>query len=142
MFRQRWMKLVVLAAVSILSGAQAQPSGAGMEFGCQLEQSAEGRAVFRSTIEVPSAGQWLGVTFYPEKFDRVPEKGIHHLVALKRGRTISDLAIEAGAIHGTFEAAVWNRRIARASCAATDLLCQTQGFRLDGMTAYMWGVIP
>jgi hypothetical protein len=130
----------VLALFCILAaGSQAKAQGNAL--GYQVSADSSGHMTLKITVDAPAPGMWLGVTFYPPNVQNPAKDGVNRLFALKNGRGIFDVPVEPRFKNGSFEAAVWSRKLTGAECPDSDAVCRTAGYKLTGMRAYAWGYL-
>lgn len=126
--------LVVLCAIS--AGAVLAKDD-GNSTGYQVVKDSSGVAKLRVTADVPASGMWLGVTLYPKGV----KVGSSQTVPLKRGHNSNDITIAPSLSNGTFEAAVWSKKLSKEECNPGDEACRKNGGKLTGMTSYLWGYL-
>lgn len=128
-----------LLLLLLVAGA-ALARDAGTSSGYQLLKDPSGALKLRVTTEAAAAGMWLGVTMYQPG----SKEGQSQLLALKQGSNIHEIQVAPSFRNGTFEAAVWSRKIPAAECEPGDEAARKAGYRLGGMASYLWGylVVP
>lgn len=82
-----------------------------------------------------ASGLWLGVTLYAPNSKDIPNSQIF---SIKTGSSSIEINIEPKYVNGTFEAAVYTKKLNKSECDPKDEFCQKNGYRLIGMTAYIW----
>ncbi|MDA8164955.1 MAG: hypothetical protein M0017_07990 [Desulfobacteraceae bacterium] len=133
-------KLALLALGIFLWGAgTAGAREAVFSMGYSLTRSADGSLLLTVTTETAEFGPWLGVTLYPPQEGKEKVIGTNMAFPVKEGKWIKEIAVAPRYRNGTFEIAIWGRRIPKEECAKDDLFCQQNGFRLQGMHSYAWG---
>ncbi len=113
---------------------RAQAEGFGYE---HSPKGVAGPARLKITTDLPTSGLWLGVTFYAPagKLDMPLNKTI----PLESGKKVVEVVVDPPFANGTFEAAIWGKKLSKDECLATDELCRKNGFRLINMISYLWG---
>jgi hypothetical protein len=137
----RWIALFALvslfAAAAPFSAAQTN----GNSFGYEVLKNPLGKLVLSLRVEVAAPGLHLGVSLYPPKVANTLEEGKHFAYALKQGVNEKQFEIDPSFEGGTFEAAVWTQRLTREQAPAGDAVARKLGYKLTGMTAYIWGLL-
>lgn len=133
--------VVALACVALLAvgAGLVLATEEGSAFGYEVVPHASGTLRLRLTTTSAVAGAWLGVTYYPAAGGGAGQEGSSQVVPLARGKSTTELVVDARYRNGTFEAAVWRRRLSGAECAGQGAACQTLGYKLTNMQAYTWG---
>lgn len=96
-----------------------------------------GKSVLAVSIDGARNGQWLGVTIYPPSGNNPQNR----IFPLKEGSTSAEVELPSAIMGGTYEVAVWDRKISKEQCLPTDTICQQMGYRFEGLDTYMWGRI-
>lgn len=135
----RKISLAIIAVVGILVFTNAAMAQNETSFG--YEASRSGSTVkFRATTHVNADNLWLLVTIYPPK--EVVGETIYKTFAIKKGKDVQDVTLDAKYKNGTFEASIYGKKLLKGKdCLATDQLCQSVGYRLSNMALYVWGYI-
>jgi hypothetical protein len=110
-------------------------------FGYEMVKGGSGALTLRLTTNVASNGMWLGVTLYPPGVKDTTREANNRLYPIKQGRGITEVVIGPNFRNGTFEAAVWTNRLEKSSCLPADEVCKKLGYRMTGMTSYIWGYL-
>ncbi len=110
-------------------------------FGYEVLKGGSGVLTLRLTTHVASNGMWLGVTLYPPGVKDTAKEANNRLHPIKQGRGITEVVIGPNFRNGTFEAAVWTKKLEKSSCLPTDEICRKNGYRMTGMTSYLWGYL-
>jgi len=100
-----------------------------------------GTTVLIMTSNAPAEGMWLGITFYPPKVKDAAKEGVSQILPLKKGQNTTEIEIPSRFRNGTFEAAVWGRKLSKREIAASDVAAQNLGYKLVGMVSYLWGYL-
>jgi len=108
------------------------------QFGGEVNSKA---TVLKITSTVATEGMWLGVTLYPPKQKDAVKEGVSQVVPLKKGYNNTEIAIPAHFRNGTFEAAVWGKKLSNREIAPSDVVSQKIGYKLIGMVSYLWGYL-
>lgn len=93
------------------------------------------------TSKTATEGMWLGVTFYPPKERDTAKGGMSQVLALKKGHNSTVIAIPERFKNGTFEAALWGKKLSKREIPASDVASQNLGYKLTGMVSYLWGYL-
>ncbi|HLD99464.1 MAG TPA: hypothetical protein VJB59_04355 [Bdellovibrionota bacterium] len=116
--------------------------------GYRIKGETGGAVTLISTTQIPVAGLWLGVTLYSPSIQGTPggvamdpANSVVLVYPLKAGRAITEISVEPRFKNGTFEMAVWGRRIPKTGCAIDDEACHKLGYRLTEMKSYSWGYL-
>ncbi|MBI2252125.1 MAG: hypothetical protein HYU63_05210 [Armatimonadetes bacterium] len=96
----------------------------------------EGALKLIAAGEVKDGDAWLGVSLYPKGFKDAIKDGDHKTYILAKGKFNKDFVIPEKYYGGTYEIAVWNRKVYDKSAWS-----QKNGYRLDGLLAYRTGMI-
>lgn len=84
----------------------------------------------------------LGVTLYPLGVKDIVKESVNYLFAIKKGTETVKIPVDTKFKNGTFEAALWTKKIPKSECQQTDILCQKFGFKAGGYSvSYMWGYL-
>jgi hypothetical protein len=134
----RLFSIVCVAILAVGAGVVLATDDAP-SFGYEATRDASGLMRLRILTDNAGEGSWLGITVYPAGVADVTRDSLSHVYPLKRGRSTTDLVVDPRYTNGTFEAAVWGKRLPQGECASTDLACQRLGYTLTGMRAYLWG---
>ena len=126
--------VVVLCAISA-GAVLAKDDGNGASY--QVIRDSSGAVKLRVTADVPASGMWLGVTLYPKGV----KVGSSQTVPLKWGHNSNDITIAPSLSNGTFEAAVWSKKLSKEECDPGDEACRKNGGKLTGMISYLWGYL-
>jgi len=126
-----WVVLMVLSAS--VSFAAEKSYGLGYE----IIKSSSGAVKLKITTSALVSGLWLGITFYTPTVAETDSQ-VH---PIKLGKGITEIEINPKFVNGTFEAAVWTKKLSKKECLMTDAFCQKNGYSLVGMTAYLWRYI-
>jgi hypothetical protein len=130
------LALLLLMLLAVSAGAVlAKESGTATGF--QVVKDASGSMKLRITTEAASDGMWLGVTLYPPN----TKEGRSQILALKQGPNTQEISIAPSLKNGTFEAAVWTRKLSKQECEPGDDACRKNGYKLTGMASYLWGYL-
>lgn len=124
--------IFLVLVLSVSSFAQNRSYSLGYE----IAKESSGLKL-RITSNAIVSGLWLGVTFYTP--DAAETESL--LYPVKSGKSLTEIPINPKFVNGTFEAAVWAKKLTKDECLKTDDFCQKNGYRLTGMTAYMWRYI-
>lgn len=135
-------KIILLTMAMLLCGAAASwARKAVFSMGYSLTNSPGGALLLTVTTETTEFGPWLGVSLYPPREGNQKPVGKNMAFPVKEGKWIKEISIPARYRNGTFEIAIWGRRISKDQCAKNDLFCQRNGFRLQNMYSYAWGLL-
>ncbi|MDI6744788.1 MAG: hypothetical protein QMD07_05360 [Thermodesulfovibrionales bacterium] len=84
----------------------------------------------------------LGVTLYPVGVKDIAKESASYLFVIKKGTETVKIPIDTKFKNGTFEAALWTKKIPKSECQQTDILCQKFGFKAGGYSvSYTWGYL-
>lgn len=134
-------KMAVVFLMIFLAGV-AKAGDAEYSFGYEIVKNASGNLTLKITTTVASGGLWLGVTAYPPNLKNAAKEASNQVFPVKQGRGIAEIDIDPKFVNGTFEAAVWTKKVSKDDCQQTDELCQRLGYRLSGvMLSYVWGYL-
>jgi len=122
----------MLMSVSV-SFASEKSYGLGYE----ISKSSSGALKLTITTSALVSGLWLGITFYTPTVAETDSQ----VYPIKLGKGITEVEINPKFVNGTFEAAVWTKKLSKSECLKTDGFCQKNGYSLIGMTAYLWRYI-
>lgn len=135
-------KAFLFGIVLFLCGAAtAWGKEAVFSMGYSLSQSSAGTLLLTVTTETAEFGPWLGVSLYPPQHGKDKGVGKNLSFPVKEGKWIKEISIPPQYRNGTFEIAVWGKRITKDECVKDDLFCQQNGFRLQNMYSYAWGLL-
>ena len=83
-------------------------------------------------------GAWLGLSAYPKQ-----GAGYHSVRQVGGGQLREDFYLSGRYAGGTFEVAVWERKVSRSSCKTKGgcSWCHLNGFHMEGMRSYSSGVV-
>ena len=129
--------LLPLAASAAICTGMVSARDAGAASGYQVVRDAAGALKLRITTETAAENMWLGVTLYPPNV----KEGRSQVMALQRGKDTHEISLAPSFANGTFEAAVWTRKLSKQECEQNDAICRKNGFRLTGMVSYLWGYL-
>lgn len=137
------VKKIVLFMISVLlfGAAAAWGKDAVFSMGYSLTQSPAGTLLLTVTTDTAEFGPWLGVSLYPPRQGKEKVVGKNMAFPVKEGKWIKEIPIDPRYRNGTFEIAIWGKRIPKEECAKDDLFCQRNGFRLENMYSYAWGLL-
>jgi len=65
----------------------------------------------------------------------------NQLFQIKQGREITEIIVGQKFKNGTFEAAIWTKKLQPGECQPADEVCKKLGYRMAGMTSYIWGYL-
>lgn len=88
-----------------------------------------------------SAGMWLGITMYPPKVREPAREGVSRILPMRAGYNTITISIPQGFRNGTYEVAVWRRRLSGTEIAPNDTESRKNGYKLTGMVSYLWGYL-
>lgn len=112
--------------------------GSRSQFGGEVNSKA---TLLKITSTAAKEGMWLGVTFYPPRQKDAVKDGVSQAVPLKKGYNYTDIAIPAYCRNGTFEAAIWGKKLSKKEIAPSDVASQKLGYKLTEMVYYLWGYL-
>jgi len=122
-----------------VSASVALASEKSYGLGYEISKDSAGAMKLRVTTSALAQGLWLGVTFYTPTANAKDTESNVYPIKLGKGRT--EIDINPKFVNGTFEAAVWAKKLSKNECAKADDFCQQYGYKLMGMTAYLWRYI-
>jgi hypothetical protein len=96
------------------------------------------------TFDVKSGTKklWLGVSLYPRTFADPLKEGEHIQIELNGERANKTVKVGPKFSGGSFEAAIWGKKILKADCAIPECYwCSKNGFHLDDMLLYKSGFL-
>ncbi len=117
--------------------AHSNQTTGGLSFGYEIDGNGPVSLRLKTTAFIPTTGMWIGITLTPPLGSGILPVSI--ILPLKKGRAITELPIGSPMKHGTFEAAIWSRKLPSNQCAIDDKLCAKQGYKLTDMKLYIWG---
>jgi hypothetical protein len=129
--------LMLLAVSAAISTGVVLAKDSGNASGYQVIRDSYGSTKLRVTTDAATDGMWLGVTLYPAN----TKIGSSQVLALKRGQNSHDINISPSLNYGTFEVAVWTKKLTKKECGQNDEACRKNGYKLTGMTSYLWGYL-
>lgn len=133
MFGKKFVALsLVLLAISagvVLAKDSSNSSG------YQVYKDSAGSIVLKITTDAAAEGMFLGVTLYPHN----AKEGNSQVLPLKRGSNTQEISVAPSFKDGTFEAAVWTKKLSQQECEQSDAACRKNGYKLIGMYSYLWG---
>lgn len=133
-------KIVYLLTVAVLlfaGGASAEENN--YAFGYSVVKDASGTVKLKLTTHIEASGMWLGVTQYPPQVKDAAKESVSTVYPIKQGRGITEIIVEPKFKNGTFEAAVWTRKLSQKECHSTDEFCKKHGYSMTGKVSYVWG---
>jgi hypothetical protein len=136
-----WIVLFALVFLFAAALPAASPQTNGNSFGYEVLKNPLGKLVLSLRVEVAAAGLFLGVSLYPPKVANTLEEGKHFAFPLKSGLFTKEFEIDPSFEGGTFESAVWAQRLTKDQVPADDAVARKLGYKLTGMTAYIWGIL-
>jgi len=97
----------------------------GKSYSLCYEISKEPSGIMKLSINTSAlaSGLWLGVTFYTPN----AAEAENHIFPIKLGKGVTEMVINPKFVNGTFEAAVWTKRLSIDECLKTDEFCQKNG---------------
>ncbi|MBI3795283.1 MAG: hypothetical protein HY280_11245 [Nitrospinae bacterium] len=128
----------VLAMSLFVILPRASSAEQGYYMGYDVGKSSKGLSLKLST-NMPVGGMWVGVTVYSPKGKNLPV--INQMFPLKQGNGTIEVDVDPTYKDGTFEAAIYAKKLSREECLATDEACQKAGYRLAYSTSYTWGYL-
>lgn len=134
-------KLGIIAAILVVTLAGEVYAKSSNSLGYQVVSGSSDEMNLEITADIPSSGMFLGVTFYPPNVKNTAKEGVVKIFSLKKGRSVQDITIEPRMKNGSFEAAVWTKKISANECLSTDSYCKSLGYKLIEMRAYIWGYL-
>jgi hypothetical protein len=130
------LALLLLLVLGATAGAVFAKSP-GNSSGYQIIKDSSGSTKLKINTEVAADDMWLGITLYPAGV----KVGSSQIQALKRGQNTQEIAISQSHKNGTFEVAVWAKKLSKDECDPGDVLCRKNGYKLTGMVSYLWGYL-
>lgn len=127
-----------IVAILVIAGIAAAEEN-NFFFGYDVVRDASGTVRLKITTHVVATGMWLGVTLYPPQVKNPAMEAVSQLFPIKQGRGITEIVIEPNLKNGTFESAVWKKKLSRNECLPTDELCKRLGYKVTHMVSYLWG---
>ena len=125
---------VILMLMSVSVSIAAEKS---YGLGYEIIKKTSGAMQLKITTSALVSGLWLGITFYTPTVAETDSQ----VYPIKLGKGITEIEINPKFVNGTFEAAVWTKKLSKKECLTTDAFCQKNGYSLTGMTAYLWRYI-
>ncbi len=138
---QKAIALWILILIVALAGAVMAKANSNSAFGYEVLPDGAGALRLKITSEAATGDMWLGITFYPPKVKNPAVENVNMVVPVEQGRATTEIPVEARFKNGTFEAAVWGRKLSQKECAADDAACRRNGYKLAEMQAYVWGYL-
>jgi hypothetical protein len=124
------MAVVLFSGLLIINQAQAE----GLSY--EMSKSKLGPTTLTISADFETNGLWLGITLYtPAGKTDLP---LNKTMPLEQGKTIEEMVIDPRFVNGTFEAAIYGKKLSGEECLATDEFCKKNG-RLTNMISYIWG---
>ncbi|MBI5367124.1 MAG: hypothetical protein HZA54_08815 [Planctomycetes bacterium] len=125
--------------VAYRSGRLGSAAAPAPRFACEAVRETGGDR-FVVSGEAPSAGAWLGRSLYPKNVKDLAKEGKHETVARPGGKLDQSVALGAEWAGGTYEVALWGRRVEAKNCPVASCgYCAAQGFHLEELLAYQTG---
>ena len=131
--------LMILLAWGFMASLGAQ--GDKINFGYEIKENGGSTLILKITSNVTGKDMWVGVSLYKPNVKNTLEEGQHMVFPLKQGTFVKEISIEPEFVNGTFESAIWLRKLTGDDCPKDDIICQKFGYKLDGMAAYLWGYL-
>ncbi|MFQ5583719.1 MAG: hypothetical protein ACE5GL_04725 [Calditrichia bacterium] len=135
------MIFVIIAMVFSGAGqiltAQTDHNG----FAYEIRKNGGNSLKLKITSTVSGKDLWLGISLYPPNVQNTLEEGKHLIFPVKQGDSVREIQVEPEFLNGTFEAAIWLKKLTGDDCPKEDPVCKKFGYKLDGMTAYIWGYL-
>ncbi|MBI4826676.1 MAG: hypothetical protein HY807_09720 [Nitrospirae bacterium] len=128
---------IILVSGLILTAPMSFAEGKSYSLGYEISKEPSGIMKLTINTSALASGLWLGVTFYTP--DAMTTE--NHIFPIKLGKGVTEMVINPKFVNGTFEAAVWTKRLSIDECAKTDDFCQKNGYKATGMVAYIWRYI-
>jgi hypothetical protein len=128
--------IIIILLLSLVSVVYATDSSSSL-----CSEINKGSAVglkLKITYNAQGAGSWLGVTLYTPNPKDIPYSQIF---PLKSGASTTELIIDPKYVNGTFEAAIYTKKLNKTECDPKDEVCQKNGYKLTGLAAYIWRYI-
>ncbi|RMH79860.1 MAG: hypothetical protein D6681_18905 [Calditrichaeota bacterium] len=133
-----WLVSLLLMAAGITS-LEAQTDR--VSFAYEITKNGGNTLKLKLTSSVSGKNMWIGISLYPPKVKNTLEEGKHLAFPIKQGTFVKEITVEPEYLNGTFEAAIWLRRLEGKDCPENDPVCEKLGYRLDGMVAYLWAYL-
>ncbi len=130
--------LMLLFFIAVTTVSAQEP---GDYFGYTTHRDGSGGVVLKITSNSAGDDSWLGITIYPPNSKKPQQDAVRTLIPLKNGRQIKQYRIEPRYNNGTFEAALWSQKLTGSECPFEDAACLQYGYKLEGMTGYLWGYL-
>jgi len=105
--------------------------------GYQVYRDSSDSIKLKITTDAAADGMFLGVTLYPPNV----KVGNSQVLPLKRGPNTQEISVASSLKDGTFEAAVWTKKLSKEECEPSDEACRKNGYKLIGMHSYLWGYL-
>lgn len=109
-------------------------------FGYEISKGSGGGLKLKITGTSPASwpGLWLGVTLYTANPKDLPLNDVYQI---KPGASATEIDIAPKYVNGTFEAALYTKKLDKSDCDPKDEFCQKNGYRLANRVAYLWRYI-
>lgn len=127
----------VLATAAVLLSCGVAIGADYNSFGYTMTKEPSGVFKLRVQTNAASKGMWLGLTVHPPDNPAKKEKNLAYPIA--QGEAVTEFVIDPEFGNGTFEAAIWSKKLTGAECPRTDELCKKNGYKMEGMNSYIWG---
>jgi hypothetical protein len=103
----------------------------------EISKGSAGGLKLKITTTALASGLSLGVTFYAPNSKDANSR----IYPIKYGASTTEIDIDQKYVNGTFEAAVWTKKLTGGECDPADEFCRKNGYRMTGMVAYLWRYI-
>lgn len=124
----------------VFSGA-ALAQDSGNSLGYEVLMSPSGAVKLRVTTNTVAAGMWLGITVYVPNAKNGAKDVQSQVLPLKQGKGIYEIIYDPRFKNGTFEVAVWAKKLSQNECGPGDDQCRKNGYKMTGMVSYVWGYL-
>lgn len=113
----------------------------GNSLGYEVLKDGSGGVKLRISTDTAAAGMWLGITVYVPNAKNGASDGQSQVLPLKQGKGIYEMVYEPRFKNGTFEAAIWTKKLSQNDCGQGDEVCRKLGYKMTGMISYAWGYL-
>ncbi len=131
-------KFVAISLVLlVISAGVVLAKESSNSMGYQVFRDSTSSIKLKITTDAAADGMLLGITLYPPNV----KEGSSQLLPLKRGTNTQEISVAPSFKDGTFEVAVWTKKLSKQECEQSDEACRKIGYKLIGMNSYMWGYL-
>jgi len=134
---KNWVLSFMLLSILYTGAALSQ----GNSLGYEVLKEPSGGVKLKISTDAAAAGMWLGVTAYVPNAKNGSGNGQSQVLPLKQGKGTYEMVYEPRFKNGTFEAAIWTKKLSQSECGQGDEACRKLGYKMTGMVSYVWGYL-